>query len=146
MQPRLILSGMPSALKLSDDLVSSARNEGRVASRSATQQVEHWARVGRMVERAGALDTRRLRAALQADLALDELAPRERLAVLGEMEALVFRPEGDADLRDRLLASATPKSGLDERGRLTSVDRQGRRTLIRDVNEYASKTKRKTRR
>src|SRR4051812_49740247 len=102
---------MPSALKLSDDLVSSARNEGKVASRSATQQVEHWARVGRMVERAGALDTRRLRAALTADLHLDELSARERLVVLGEMEALVFRNEGDAGLRDRLLLSAVPQSG-----------------------------------
>jgi len=137
---------MPSALKLSDDLVSSARNEGKVASRSATQQVEHWARVGRMVERAGALDSRRLRAALRADLDLDELSARERLVVLGELEALVFRGDGDQELRDQLLRSAVPRSGLDERGRLISVDPQGRRSVVRDVNEYASKLKRKTRR
>lgn len=40
--------GMP--LKISDDLVHAAREEAKVASRSATGQIEHWAKIGRAVE------------------------------------------------------------------------------------------------
>jgi len=37
-------------VKLSDDLVTDAREEAKVADRSLTSQIEHWARLGRQVE------------------------------------------------------------------------------------------------
>lgn len=40
--------GMP--VKLSDELVESARGEAATAERSITGQIEHWARIGRSVE------------------------------------------------------------------------------------------------
>lgn len=42
--------GMP--VKLSDDLVKLARTEAAAADRSITAQIEHWAKLGRSVERA----------------------------------------------------------------------------------------------
>lgn len=42
--------GMP--VKLSDDLVLSARLEADAADRSITAQIEHWAKLGRAVEAA----------------------------------------------------------------------------------------------
>lgn len=38
-------------VKLSDDLVKEARQEAEVTDRSLTSQIEHWARLGRKVER-----------------------------------------------------------------------------------------------
>ncbi len=40
--------GMP--VKLSDELVASARKEAASSDRSITGQIEHWARIGRSVE------------------------------------------------------------------------------------------------
>lgn len=40
--------GMP--VKLSDELVESARKEAANADRSITGQIEHWAKIGRSVE------------------------------------------------------------------------------------------------
>ena len=40
--------GMP--VKLSDDLVASARKEAASTDRSITGQIEHWAKIGRSVE------------------------------------------------------------------------------------------------
>jgi hypothetical protein len=40
--------GMP--VKLSDELVESAREEAAITDRSITGQIEHWAKIGRSVE------------------------------------------------------------------------------------------------
>ena len=40
--------GMP--VKLSDELVASARKEAASTDRSITGQIEHWAKIGRSVE------------------------------------------------------------------------------------------------
>lgn len=88
---------MSSAVKLSTELVESARHESRVYSRSMTQQIEHWARIGRAVERTGVLASR-IHSALKAELAFDELTTEERVVVLAELEALTHAPDGNADL------------------------------------------------
>lgn len=94
---------MGRAVKLSDELVESARHESRIYSRSMTQQIEHWARIGRAVERTAALEGR-VRQALEAELAYDALGTEERLAYLGELERAVFQPRGDKELAKRLAA------------------------------------------
>jgi hypothetical protein len=38
-------------VKLSNDLVERAREEAKVSDRSITSQIEHWARLGRSVEK-----------------------------------------------------------------------------------------------
>ncbi|MGH7818273.1 MAG: TA system antitoxin ParD family protein, partial [Candidatus Binatia bacterium] len=53
---------MPTAIKLSDEIVETARGEGRVMGRSIAGQVEHWARLGRAVERAPGFGYDRVRA------------------------------------------------------------------------------------
>jgi len=47
--PPLIMSS-PVAIKISRSLAEAAREEGEVADRSLTGQIEHWAKLGRAVE------------------------------------------------------------------------------------------------
>lgn len=93
---------MGSAVKLSDELVESARHESAIYSRSMTQQIEHWARIGRAVERTAQIDAERIRAALQAELDFDALSTEEKLRYFSELERAVHRPGGDAELARRL--------------------------------------------
>jgi hypothetical protein len=111
---------MSTALKISEDLVEAARREAKISSRSMTQMIEHWARVGRALERAGIVDARRLRAALAAELPFDELTPAERQFALGELEADVVKPNGDLALRDRLLAEGSPVSEIGPNGKVVT--------------------------
>ena len=92
---------MGRAVKLSDELVESARLESEIYSRSMTQQIEHWARIGRAVERTGVLEGR-VRAALQAELEFDALSTDEKLSYLSEFERQIHMPSGDRDLARRL--------------------------------------------
>lgn len=94
---------MGRAVKLSDELVESARYESEIYSRSMTQQIEHWARIGRAVERTGAYGDR-VRAALQADLEFDALTAEEKLSYLSQLERQIHMPSGDRDLAKRLAA------------------------------------------
>lgn len=95
---------MGSAVKLSDELVASARHESEIYSRSMTQQIEHWARIGRAVERTGQIGEDRIRAALRAELAFDALGTDEKLRYFSELEYRVHAPAGDKDLARRLAA------------------------------------------
>ena len=93
---------MSVAVKLSTPLIDAARAESRISARSMTQQVEHWARIGRAVERAGLIDGRRLRAALAAELEFDALGPEERAATLAVLEQVAYPRGGHAGLAAEL--------------------------------------------
>jgi ParD-like antitoxin of type II bacterial toxin-antitoxin system len=42
---------MSMSVKISDELLKDAREEAKATDRSITSQIEHWARLGRRVER-----------------------------------------------------------------------------------------------
>jgi len=41
---------MPTAIRISDDLLNNARTISKVENRSITGQIEHWATIGRIAE------------------------------------------------------------------------------------------------
>ena len=41
---------MSQSVKISEELLTSAKIEAKVACRSTTKQIEHWARLGRVAE------------------------------------------------------------------------------------------------
>ncbi len=41
---------MPTAVKLSDSIVSDAKTTSKVLNRSIAGQIEHWAKIGKIVE------------------------------------------------------------------------------------------------
>jgi hypothetical protein len=41
---------MPTAIRISDELVHSARRVSKVENRSVTGQIEYWAKIGRIAE------------------------------------------------------------------------------------------------
>lgn len=92
---------MGTAVELSDELVAAAREESTAMSRSITQQVEHWARIGRLIERNPGWSYERVRQALAADVAYDDLSTPERLTYLAELEDELFAPDGEAALAKR---------------------------------------------
>jgi hypothetical protein len=41
---------MPTAVRISDELIKSARKVSQVENRSLTGQIEYWAKIGRIAE------------------------------------------------------------------------------------------------
>jgi hypothetical protein len=110
-----------TAVKISSELVASARQVSAVWSRSMTQQIEYWARLGRALERSPSVSMSRVQTALQGQLEFDELNADERALVLGRLEAMVFDPQGDVTLQRQLRETGHAYTAMDEKGALVKV-------------------------
>lgn len=71
------------------DLVDSAAAEGARQSRSAKQQLDHWARVGRAVSSQHTASRRRVEAALAGQRATSELSVEEGVVFNAEISAAI---------------------------------------------------------
>jgi hypothetical protein len=79
--------------RVAADLFDSAAAEGAKQSRSAKQQLDHWARVGRAVSSQQTASRLRVEAAL---------AGRLDIAFLNEQEGVVFNAEIDVAIAESL--------------------------------------------
>ncbi|WP_186629377.1 TA system antitoxin ParD family protein [Rhodococcus sp. BP22] len=70
--------GTTSSLRIDDDLYAAAKIAGSAASRSAAQQVAHWALVGREIETSHQVSTREISAVLAGRKSYDTLSVREQ--------------------------------------------------------------------
>ena len=75
--------------RVAADLMDSAAAEGARQSRSAKQQLDHWARVGRAVSNQQTAARRRVEAALAGELELRELSVEEGAVFNAEIAAAI---------------------------------------------------------
>lgn len=73
-----------SPTRIDDELYASAKIVGRLMSRSAAQQIAHWARIGREIEAADGVSLRAVVAVLAARRDYDELTAEEQAVVRAE--------------------------------------------------------------
>ncbi len=89
------------------DLLDSAAAEGARQSRSAKQQLDHWARVGRAVSAQHTAARRRVEAALAGDVELRELSVEEGVVFNAEIAASSRRT-----WRNRTMAQLLAERGI----------------------------------
>src|SRR6476660_3142556 len=75
--------------RVAADLMDSATTEGARQSRSAKQQLDHWARVGRAVSTQHTASRRRVEAALTGELDTDDLTVEEGVVFNAEISAAI---------------------------------------------------------
>lgn len=75
--------------RVAADLMDSAASEGARQSRSAKQQLDHWARVGRAVSSQHTASRRRVEAALAGHLTTDDLTVEEGVVFNAEISAAI---------------------------------------------------------
>lgn len=127
---------MSVAVKINDDLAAAARAEAELMSRSMTEQVEHWMRIGRALERLPGVSMAKVRTVLNAGRDFDDLNADERALALGALEALVFNHRGDRGLQRDWAAAGESYAVLDASGRVVEVRPGERRRVIADVDAY----------
>ena len=67
-----------ASVKFGARFVDEARNEAALLHRSVASQIEHWATLGRAVERAPGVTIEHVRAALRGNLSVDDLTAEEQ--------------------------------------------------------------------
>src|SRR6201999_2890976 len=102
--------------RVAADLLDSAAAEGARQSRSAKQQLDHWARVGRAVSSQHTAARRRVEAALAGELELRELSTEEGIVFNAEIAAAVEEGLAEANYGEVLAGRGITTVALNERG------------------------------
>jgi len=79
-------------IRVDSDLFDAAKSIGTVASRSAAQQISHWARIGRELESSPGTSLRDIQRVLAGEAAYD---------TLGERDQAIVRASWDEQLDER---------------------------------------------
>lgn len=107
------------------DLLDDAAIEGARQSRSAKQQLDHWARLGRALDRRHAAT---LRSVLEGDVALSSLDAPTRNAVNASLDAAIEERAAAASLGAVALRRGIAVVALDDSGALIRHDPDGTAT------------------
>lgn len=109
------MAGSSFPTRVSQGLYDEARLAGEIQSRSAAQQIDHWARIGREVEAASDISMRAIGDVLRGARSYDALAlPQEQAVVRATWTERMDQLRGDLDMRKVL--EGRPYAELDESG------------------------------
>ncbi len=114
------------------DLVDSAAAEGARQSRSAKQQLDHWARVGRAVSSQHSAARRKVEAALAGDLPLRDLSVEEGIVFNAEIAAAIDESLARADYGATLSARGVTTVAINDDGELVQYRPDGTSSVLPD--------------
>ena len=104
--------------RFASDLLESAAVEGKRESRSAKQQLDYWARVGRSVSMHQTAARRRVVAALAGELPFADLTDDERIVANADLDASIQMQAQSMSFGERLAAEGVTTVALDDEGAL----------------------------
>lgn len=116
--------------RFSVDLLESAAAEGARQSRSAKQQLDYWARVGRAVTMHHTAAGRRIESVLAGDLPMAELSESEQAVANAQLDAAIQQDAQRASYGERLAGEGVTTVALDEDGNLVEYRPDGTMTLL----------------
>jgi hypothetical protein len=99
-------------------LFEAARLRGVQASRSAAQQLAHWARIGRAMETAPGVDQRAVESVLTGEMPYDNAEQKEQAMIRAEWDQRIAARLSTLDLSDLLDESPGGWVEADQRGNL----------------------------
>lgn len=107
-----------SPARIDDELYASAKLAGSVQSRSASQQVAHWARIGREIEASSSISHKEIASVLAGGRSYDNLDPKEQAVVRAEWSARMEEARAALDLAADFARAHRTWVELDDQGRV----------------------------
>jgi hypothetical protein len=114
------------------DLVEAAAVEGARQSRSAKQQLDHWARVGRAVTSSESASWRRVQAVFEGRLRERDLTAEEFVAYNAEVDARIEENLAGGDIRAELNREGLVTVSYED-GHLVEYHPDGTTRILSDV-------------
>jgi hypothetical protein len=109
-----------SPARIDDELYESAKLAGEVQSRSASQQVVHWARIGRELEASTSISTHDIVEVLAGARSYDALTAKEQAVVRAEWAVRAETRRDALDLAARFAAEGRSWVELDDEGNVVT--------------------------
>lgn len=97
------MSSMPT--RIDGELFAAAKEQGELMSRSAAQQISHWARLGRELEASGGVSTRDVERVLAGTASYDSLNEAAQAVVRTTWDERIDLALGELDLAAEFEAS-----------------------------------------
>ncbi|MGC4932803.1 TA system antitoxin ParD family protein [Gordonia sp. DT30] len=116
--------------RFSAALVDAAGAEGAREHRSARQQLEHWARVGRGVSLRTSAARRRVESALTGSLPIGDLTPEESVVFDAEVEALLEERLAMTDIVAERAAQGFSSVAVGDDGRMVEYRADGTTVVL----------------
>jgi hypothetical protein len=105
-------------VRIDADLYAAATEAAPVMSRSASQQIAHWARIGREIESSAALSVSDIAEVLRNARSYDNLGSEEQAVVRAFWRERMARLRDGLRLDLKFAAAGRPYVELDEEGRV----------------------------
>lgn len=123
-------SSQDRVTRFAGDLVEAATIEGARESRSAKQQLDHWARLGRAVSSFETAARLRVQAALRGQLPMQQLSGEESVVFNAEIDVAIEEKLAAGHYGRRLAAAGVTTVALDKDGRLVEHRPDGTTTVL----------------
>ena len=105
-----------SPARIDDDLDASAKLAGEVQSRSAAQQVVHWARIGREIEASASIAQKDIAEVLAGSRSYDTLSAKDQAIVRAEWSARMDDRRAALNLAEQFASAGRSWVELDDSG------------------------------
>ena len=112
------------------DLFDSAAAEGARQSRSAKQQLDHWARVGRAVSSRHSAARQKVETALAGQLALADLSEEQGVVFNAEVSAAIQENLAGADYGRVLAGRGITTVAVNEKGEIVEHRPDGSTVVV----------------
>ncbi len=109
-------------IRIDHELYTAAAAVARLMSRSATQQITHWARIGKELEASSEISTERIAEVLRGASEYDALNAEEQAVVRAFWAERMSSLAGALRLDRRFAAEGRPYVELDEDGNVVRHD------------------------
>jgi hypothetical protein len=106
--------------RIDGDLFAAAKSSGAVHSRSAAQQLAHWARIGREFEASSRISQRDVEAVLAGDGSYDSLQERDQAIVRATWDEQIAERLSSLDLEEKFQAAGVDWVEADREGNVVT--------------------------
>jgi alkylhydroperoxidase family enzyme len=109
-------------IRLDRELAAAARDAAQTMSRSVAEQVSHWARLGRELERSPGVSVAQVQAVLRGSASYDALNVQEQAVVRATWDEQLAATLATLDLSEAFATEGHRYAELDAHGQLRVVD------------------------
>lgn len=124
--------------RVDGELFDAAKSIGAVTSRSAAQQLSHWARIGRELESSPATSMRDIQLVLAGQASYDDLDEREQAVVRATWDVRAAEMLSRLDLAAEFTAAGRSWTEADEEGRPVAQGGEGAQAQFAATVEEAT--------
>ena len=121
------VKGSSVPTRMNAEVAAAAAIVGRSEHRTATEQMNHWARIGMQVERATTAAGRRMLAVVSGEAQFSSLTPQERVAAHGVIDARMAERAASEQFGPAVRKAGQVTVSIDDDGVLVEISPDGSR-------------------